>query len=188
MSQIYDQIFALTPDSVYDVSDSSNNWKLWNLFSKQMSEIDDVFSDMRYLHDPDKQSGAVLDLIGEIRRETRSGQDDVGYRIFLAIAIQKLLCGGSVPELQEVLKAIAGDEFVSVIEVDYAPEDNAALYLDGGFYLTGEFYLFGDTRQPKHIEIILKDTISDSLFTYISSLIDYVKSAGTHYRIRSVEA
>lgn len=188
----YNDILTLLPDSIYTTKSGSNNQKRWALFANQLNEVEAVFDDLRMIYDINSQSGAVLDLIGEILREPRNGVNDDAYIIYLILALQKLLCNGSIPALQDVLRAIAGDDFIGVWDLtpgeefeDMSPHEN---YLNGAFYLDGSFFLSGTVFQSGYIDVVCKNSISPDILDYITKVMNIIKSAGVKYRIRQVEA
>ena len=181
---IFAEVFGLLPDSVY--YNPVNIKKFWELLSKQLSEVESILEDLRLIHDPNHQHGEILDLIGELRHERRDGHDDNAYRSFLFIAIKKLLCGGSVPELQKILKEVAGDDFLYIIDSDYAQEEGSRLQFDGSWRLNGKFRLTGNARQTGHFIVMIKQSTPGRVYNYIDRIMQYIKPAGRHYKIRLI--
>lgn len=139
-------MIKLLPNTIY--SRSGNIKKLFELYASWLNEIDEIFEELRYVRNIENQQGILLDLIGEILREKRHGYDDTFYRIYLSIAIQKLLCSGSIESLQIVLNAILGEELIGVYELtpDYHDSlyNDKRIYTDGSKYLDGSYYLSGE--------------------------------------------
>ncbi|MBN2157932.1 MAG: hypothetical protein JW807_00950 [Spirochaetes bacterium] len=183
----------LKPDSILDIKTGSNNEKLWKLFANQMDEIDRVFEDMRLVRDFLSQSGVILDLIGEIVHEKRNGKDDPAYRIYLAIAIKKMLSNGSIDILNDIVLSILEDDFIGIREL-YPSQINQPwgedleyqLWLDGTWYLDGRYMLAGNVFQPAFFEIRLNESTPENLKSYISNIIAHTKGGGIAYQIKEV--
>lgn len=143
---MYSEIIQLLPNTIY--SRSGNIKKLFELFAGELNNLYATFEELRYVRDIENQQGVVLDLIGEILREKRFGYDDISYRLYLSIAIQKLLCSGSIESLQTVLRAILDDDFVGIYELTPDYQDflysDKRIYTDGNRYLDGSYYLAGE--------------------------------------------
>lgn len=143
----YNELINLLPDSIMSPATGGGHAELWEIFAEQMDEVDQALEGLRLARDVFSQGGVILDLVGEILREPRLEKDDPAYRIYLLVALQKLLCSGSIPSLQNVLRAILGDDFIGVY--DLTPLNRDAIYhddrihTDGTHYLDGSFYLSG---------------------------------------------
>lgn len=149
---MYSEIIQLLPNTIY--SRSGNIKNLFELFAIELNSLDAIFDELRYVRDIENRQGVLLDLIGEILREKRYGYDDVSYRIYLLVAIQKLLCSGSIESLQTVLNAILGEYLIGVYELtpdyqDYLYNDKR-IYTDGSRYLDGSYYLAGEPPEGSY--------------------------------------
>lgn len=133
------EFIKFLPDSIYNRE--GNIKKLLDLFVSQLSSIDEVLQGLSMIRDINNANGAVLDLIGEILRENRKGYDDASYRLFLLIAVQKLLCNGSLSSMANILHAILKDDLIGVWEL--TPQDKQYLYIDRKSYIDGSWFLDG---------------------------------------------
>lgn len=144
----YSELVCFLPDSVYIREESSNNYKLWDIFAQALNEIEMHIESFRLIRDIDKQSGLILDLIGEILRESREGKDDITYKLYLMVALQKIFCSGSISMLQNVLRLVAGNSFIGVWELTPGNKDllysDERVYTDGTRYMDGTYYLSGE--------------------------------------------
>lgn len=187
------ELIALLPDSILSINYGSNNAKLWRLFSGQMNEVDQVFEDLRLVRDIVAQSGVVLDLIGDIVREKRNGKNDDTYKIYLSVAIMKMLSDGSIDIINEIGLAILEENYIGIREL-YPSQQNKPwstnpeyqFLLDGNWYLDGRYMLSGNVFQPAFFEVRIKATTPDSLKSYLKNILAYVKGGGIAYRITEV--
>lgn len=183
----------LLPNSILKINAGSNNYKLWKLFADQMDEIDQVFEDMHLVRSIMTQSGAILDLIGKILHESRNGRNDASYRIYLTIAIMKMLSNGSIPILNNIFRAVLGDDFLGIRNL-YINQQNRSwgndpeyhLWLNGTWYLDGLYMLSERVFQPAFFEIRIKATTPEALKTYLKEIITHVKGGGILYRFLEV--
>ena len=184
------ELLQLLPKSLFDLSADGDNAKFWKIFSDQMDEVDSVFEDLRTVRDVESQNGAVLDLIGELCWESRDGKIDDTYRIYLIIAIQKMLCSGSEPDISAVFVALLGDDFIGTRDLYPESLDMGGLdfYLDGTYYLDAEYYLNGSIRKPAFFDIAIKTTTSDNLKTLAAKIIPHLRGAGIACKITELEA
>ena len=187
------ELIALLPDSILSINYGSNNAKLWRLFSGQMNEVDRVFEDLRLVRDIVAQAGVVLDLIGDIVREKRNGKNDDTYKIYLSVAIMKMLSDGSIDIINDIGRAILEDNYIGIREL-YPSQQNKPwstnpeyqFWLDGSWYLDGRYMLNGNVFQPLFFEVHIRSTTSSALKTYFKNILDHTKGGGIAYRIIEV--
>lgn len=195
------------PDSIYRIEPGSNNYKLWNLFSDFMDELNVVFSVLKLMTDIKSNSGAVLDLIGKILRQKRQGWGDDKYIQYIFVAIRKFQSSGSIPDLNEICQLLIEDDFWYIRDMNYPELEDAfwldgstylygdeylsgeinnpdAVYLNGEEYLDGSFFLSGDICQPRFFEVVASNTLSSDTLTFIDEIINSCKGGGIKYRIR----
>ncbi len=198
------------PDSIFAIGSSSNNYKFWKLFSYFMDELDEVFAKLKLMSDIKSNSGAVLDMIGKILRQKRQGWGDDKYILYLFVAIRKYQCSGSIPDLNEICRLLAEDEFQYTRDMNEPELEDAfwldgsvyldgsgyisgdinnpdSVYLNGEEYLNGSFYLAGDICQPRFFEVVFSNTLSNTTLTFISEIINSCKGGGIKFRIRTEE-
>jgi hypothetical protein len=183
----------LLPNSILKFGTGSNNRKLWTLFANQIDEIDQMFEDMLLLRDISSQSGAILDLIGKILHEKRNGKTDVSYRIYLTIAIMKMLSNGSIPILNNIFRAVLEDDFIGIRNLYPSQESQSwgsdteyQFWLDGTWYLDGIYMLAGNVFQPAFFEVRINAGTSETLKTYLKEIITHIKGGGISYRFIEV--
>ena len=187
MTQEYLQ---LLPSSLFDLTADGDNDKFFRPFAEQMSEVDSVFEDIRNARDIQLQSGEVLNLIGEMVWEKRDGKLDDDYRIYLTIAIQKMLCSGAEPNIASVFRSLLGDVFIGVRDLYPGCPDmpGVDLYLDGSWYLDGTYYAGeGSVRKPAFFDVAISSLTSDSLKNLCAKIITHLKGAGIACKITVLE-
>ncbi len=195
------------PDSIFATGTSSNNYKLWKLFSYFMDELDEVFAALKLMTDIKSNSGAMLDLIGKILRQKRQGCGDDKYIQYLFVAIRKFQCSGSIPDLDEICRLLIEDDFLYIRDMNDPELEDAfwldgsiylygneflsgevnnhdAVYLNGEEYLDGSFYLSGDICQPRFFEVVVSNTLSSDTLTFINEIINSCKGGGIKYRLK----
>jgi hypothetical protein len=183
----------LLPNSILKINAGSNNYKLWKLFADQIDEVDQVFEDLRLVRNINSQAGVILDLIGKILHENRNGRNDASYRIYLTIAIMKMLSNGSIPILNNIFRAVLGDDFLGIRNL-YPSQQSRAWgndleyhsWLNGTWYLDGLYMLSELVYQPAFFEIRIKAGTSETLKTYLKEIITHVKGGGILYRFVEV--
>lgn len=198
------------PDSIYVTDSSSNNYKLWKLFSVFMDELDEVFDSLRLMSEIKSNSGAVLEMAGKILRQKRQGWGDEKYIQYLFVAIRKYQCSGSIEDLNEICLLLVDSEFRYIRDMNKPELEDAfwldgsiyldgaeyfsgdidnpdSVYLNGEVYLDGGFYLSGDICQPRFFEVVFSSTLSSDLITFITEIINSCKGGGIKYRIRTEE-
>lgn len=192
-----EDLFDLIPESVMKKNKESNNYRLWKIFSSEMDNLDEILSSLLNIRDFTKQNGVILDLIGELLWEKRNGKSDPQYQIYLMMAIQKLLCDGSIDNLNDVMRSVAGNYFIGLCEIYSGIEstitENSELYLsnqvwlDDSQYLDGSYFLSGDIYQGAGFEILLRNTTPENIITFTNVIMQHLKGAGIYYRIVLLE-
>ena len=183
----------LLPNSILNIETDTYIEKHWQLFIDQLAELNQVFEDMRLVRDFMSQEGVLLDLIGEIVHEKRNGNDDPTYKIYLGIAIKKLLSDGSIDTLNDIILSILEDDFIGIRELypsqinqPWGNDPEYQFWLDGSRYLDGRFMLAGNVFQPAFFEVRIKATTPESLKTYLRNIMAHIKAAGIAYQIVEV--
>lgn len=203
----YIDYIELLPDSIYDTNSGSNNYKLWSLFAEQMEELDTAFNDIADLLNYSNLSGAALDLIGKIIRESRQGRVDSEYIKYITISVMKYMSTGAIEALNQICRMVLGENFLYVRELYEAQgsdiilldgfyyldgsvylcgaaESPGALFLDGSWFLNGSDYLKGDIYQPAFFEVVVITGTSTELKTFIVDVITKARGAAIKFRIR----
>lgn len=181
------------PSTVLKANEENSIGKSWNVWSKQLEDIDSAVTDLTYMFDIDVQSGVILDLIGKILREGRGDRVDSEYKIFLFIAIKKIISGGSVPDLNDVLRSLLGDYFILIRNLypensgtSWGSDSQYKFWLDGTRYLDGSFFLSSNIFSSAFFEIQVMETTPLSLQDSLAKIVDAVKPAGVNFRIAKV--
>jgi len=185
------ELLQLLPPSGFDLSENGDNAKLWSIFASQMEELSSVFADLKTVRDFQTRSGVILDLLGKMLWEPRDGKQDDEYRVYLAVAIQKMLCSGAEPDISNVFKSLLGNYFIGLR--DLYPHAIAVpgmeLYLDGSWYLDGSYYAGdGTTRKPAFFDIAISTTTPTSLKTMAGKIISHLRGAGISCKVTELEA
>ena len=185
------ELLQKLPPSVFDLSEDGDNAKFWSIFATQMEELSEVFSDMKTVRDFQTRSGTILDLLGEMLWEPRDGKQDAEYRVYLAVAIQKMLCSGAEPDIANVFRSLLSDYFLGLR--DLYPEaievPGIDLYLDGSWYLDGTFYVGdGTTRKPAFFDIAISTSTPETLKTMSGKIVAHLRGAGISCKVTELEA
>ena len=120
------------PQSILNRSVSSNLGKLWKMFSDQLDEIEAQILLFYKRLDIYNVSGLNLDAIGTIVNQSRTpGDTDDEYRLDLVVAIAKRISGGTIPDLVEIGKNIAGTDENALFRPEELFDDVGQNFLDG---------------------------------------------------------
>lgn len=185
------ELLQLLPPSAFDLSEDGDNAKFWSVFASQMDELSAIFTDLKTVRDFQTRSGTILDLLGGMLWEPRDGKQDDEYKVYLAVAIQKMLCSGAEPDISNVFRSLLGDYFLGLR--DLYPEAIEAqgmeLYLDGSWYLDGTFYVGdGTTRKPAFFDIAIATSTPATLKTMSGKIVSHLRGAGISCRVTELEA
>lgn len=153
LESILDRV-SVFPASYFNRDVESQNGKMFQVFARELKDLYDAADTLTFINDINKQSGVVLDLIGENLRQRRNGLDDDRYKIFLSIANAKRSSIGDIYTLNEVTNRIVAGygSLFKIIELCY---NEGVRYLDGSLLLNGEYPLSGSLSQPATLEVIL---------------------------------
>lgn len=173
-------LYDLVPDSVFSHRTESPFRKLWNIYSERMNALRQIADEMYFIRDIEMQEGKILDLIGEIVREKRSGNDSE-YKMMLMIAFAKLFCSGSIDSLQDILRSVAGDDFIGIF---LSTETQDAIKLDGSWKLNGIFYLCGTDARAAFYSVHVKKGCS--CINIINKILPLLKIGGIGFWIVEV--
>lgn len=148
------------PSSFLNQNENSDTGKRWQIVAPEFEAIHSAIETLYFLKDFSRQSGVVLDLIGQNVRQKRNGLDDEKYKIFLSIANAKRDSKGDIYSLNEIgNRIVAGSgNLFEIKELCYL---SGTRYLDGSFLFNGELPLSGSLKQPATIEIVLNGRIND---------------------------
>lgn len=214
MSSDYAAIYDKVPDTILSHDDDSNSKKLWTIYAERMQAIQTIIDDLHYIRQIEEQSGTILDLIGEILHEERTGDDET-YKTNLLISFVKLFCSGGIESLQKVLSYLLGDDLLGIYYAsDISEATSLPLLLDGSWSLDGSFYLWGeyyeDTRNIENLPLLLDGSWSldgsyylsasysrpaqyvlcidrdSELIATVKKMIPSIKTAGIGFRIKEI--
>ncbi|MBM9576963.1 phage tail protein [Leptospira sp. 201903070] len=149
------------PSSLFDQGPDSNIGKKWQAELDLLNESFTVLEGIRGISDYRNQSGAILDLIGKNLKQARNGTDDFRYRVFLAIARQKIKSKGDIFSMNEIgTQILAGTG--TLYEIRELCYGGVPMLLDGNLTLNGDYPLSGSTKRPATIRVIFNGHV-DSL-------------------------
>jgi len=178
------QLIEKLPDSIYAVEQGSNNRKLWNMFAVRLDELDKVFGDIQLLTDPVINSGVQLDLLGKILRCFRKGQSDLKYLKYLLVSMRKYQSSGSISDLNEILNALLGDDFLYIKDMNES-DIYEAKFLDGSSYLDGSFFLTGDITRPRLFTVVVSDSLDADTLLLVRDVANSCKGGGIQFKIKT---
>lgn len=172
-------IESLSP--IYNTNQDSNIYKLLSIFRKQKKEIDKQIKAQKEIFEIEKQSGKVLEKIGENLLLAREGNNDAQYRIILLLAF--FIRGGdvSIEGINYILRKIFLDVYTGCFDPNSLITYNN-IYLDGGKYLNGSWYLSGQYSEPNFFQIIFK-SLTETEFSFVEKILKIIKPAGVKYSI-----
>lgn len=108
--------------------DAPNLNKLLEVIASPFNELKVVFADIKNLLDIENNSGAQLDLIGEIVVQKRNGLNDADYRKLLRFKIKKNSSKSRVDDIVSILKFLTNG--TRVVYSDNPPA-SYTIYTDG---------------------------------------------------------
>jgi len=184
----YIEFVKTLPDSIFNESAASNNYKLFSLFTSELDYLDIIINDLMLIFDYQNQQGIILDLIGKITTIKRQGRSDSNYIKYIFIGLLKYRSTGSINDLNNVCYLILGEQFLYIRELFENDETKMIssdfTWLNGSYYLTGDIYLGSNIFQPAYFEIVIQAGCSESLKTIITETIKLAKGAAIKFRIR----
>lgn len=89
---------------------------LLNALVAPSDDLDEAFASFDAMRSIDDATGVLLDRIGAILNRPRASLSDDDYRTFLRVQILINLTSGTVPELIEILQALAPGCTVDIVE------------------------------------------------------------------------
>lgn len=166
------EMLTLFPPSILSKETGTTQAKLLSPFADQLDELRVVFDDMLTLYQISVMTSTNLDQLGKLLNETRKGRDDATYRIFLEIAIKKLLSRGDIFSLNEIAAAL-GFTNINILEMyDGGGRLDGTGFLDGGS-------LLDDIDRPATFAFFQDINVDDVTgSTEIGTVMDAVKAAG----------
>jgi len=152
----------LFPQSFLNRNINSNLGKLWKIFSDQVDDIEASFLQMKTIFQIFTVTGENLDQIGTLVLLDRiPGQSDEEYRLALSVAISEKKSGGSIPELAEIGKIVAGNDPNAIFRVDEQWDRTGNVFLDGQMLLEGTDPLDPSLKRSASILSPLSGNIDD---------------------------
>lgn len=152
----------LFPQSFLNRLSTSNLGKLWKMFSDQVDDIEASFLQMKTIFQIFTVTGENLDQIGTlVLLDREPGQTDDSYRLALSVAISEKKSGGSIPELAEIGKIVAGNDPNAVFRVDEQWDKTGEVFLDGQMLLEGTDPLDPSLKRSASIISPLAGNIDD---------------------------
>ena len=145
---IYDRVKSLLPQQY---KDAPNLNAIIEVLSSPFEELLTVFEDIKNLLNIGDNSGAQLDLIGDIVGEKRKGRLDVDYRKGIKFKIFKNSSKATVADVVKVLKFIS--DSTKVIYSDNPPA-SYTIYTDGTT-LTSDIQTMMDKISAAGVSVIV---------------------------------
>lgn len=160
------------------------NQKLMLLLTEEAETLRRVFEAMRSLKTADECTGRLLDSLGELLQGKRMGRSDDSFKEYLRLLPKARSSAGSVPDLIDIARLVAGEYFVLLREL-YPGNIGSDTWLDGSWYLAGEQpdFLSGDEMVPATIEIRIRENTPDDVTAALENAISLANAAGCGYRI-----
>lgn len=156
------------------------------MISAELDEIEvqlQALKDLEYIY---YASGVNLDALGRLLNETRvPGQNDDTYRLFILIAISKRLAKGTLPEIIEIGKTIAGLENGTVFIPREFYAGSESFYLDAGSLLNGVSPVAPDVKSPASFELEVEGDVDHiKIPTLLAEALDSIRPAGVYAKTR----
>jgi hypothetical protein len=140
---------------------TTNYGKLWNIFATRMDEIDSNIVKLKNILSIYDNSGANLDQIGTLVKQDRIvGQTDDMYRLNLLVAIISQFSGGTLRELVEIGKIVAGNNNEAVFRPYELWREVGHTYLDATGLLNGHGVLSPDNSRPASLRCTIEGDIN----------------------------
>lgn len=166
------EMLTLLPPSILSKETGTTQAKLLSPFADQLDELRTVFTDLLTLIQIDVMTSVNLDQLGKLLNEARQGRDDATYRIFLNVAIKKLLSRGDIFSLNEIAEAL-GFTNINILEMyDGGGRLDGTGLLDGGS-------LLDDIDRPATFSFFRDINVDDTTGnTAIATVFDETRAAG----------
>lgn len=166
------EMLANLPQSILTQGTGTTQAKLLSPFADEFDEIESVTDDLLTLQVIETTTATNLDQLGKLLNESRRGKDDATYRIFLEIAIKKLLSRGDIFSLNEIATAL-GFTNINIMEMyDGGGRLDGTGFLDGGS-------LLDDIDRPATFAFFQDINVDDVTgSTEIGTVMDAVRAAG----------
>lgn len=173
------------PESILNREENSWLGKLWKVISTEFDEIEIQLQAIKDLEHIYLASGVNLDQLGSLVNETREpGYDDDIYRLFILIAISKRLAKGTLPEIIEIGKNVAGLETGAV----FIPKEfylDSELFLDDQGLLDGNDPLDPDEKRPASFVIEIEGEVDYlKVPTLLAKAVDLIRPAGVYAKTK----
>lgn len=185
MSPFAFELIETLPESFLSPKGETNK-KLLRLATEEVEELRILLEDMRRLRTADNCEGKLLDNLGDLIQAKRGGRSDEAYREHLRLAPAVNRSAGSVPELIEIARSVAGEHFVSLREIypgNSGLWEENELWLDGGRYLSGDWFLSGEDLGEAMILVRVSGDTPDDIIEDLNNALSLAKAAGTAFRI-----
>ena len=112
-----DHVQEALDNRIEDFKTKTRFGQLLTSYVQQMQEAEDAAIQILQLTELNSAFGQQLDNLGEIIGEERFGRADVQYSTALAARIQLNLSNGTIEDIINIIRAIAGDVEVDIVEV-----------------------------------------------------------------------
>lgn len=170
------EFIKLLPDAPYDVSPTSNNFKLIQVLVEELNQLSGVFDDIAQLTDLDNMFGATLDLFAADYRLTRDERTDEELRVIIRAKQQNTVDGNTVSNVIAYFAL-----FISpVTNIILTELFNPALgfFLDGLVPLDGNRLLAGAGNRRNRAFDVQTGAVTPELENALTEALPILKSAG----------
>lgn len=171
------EIINQIPNTIYSRDPDSDIIKLFTLYSESFDELKSVIDDLSELKEIQIQTGAVLDEIGKIVKESRRNLMDEEYRGFLHIAIQRNRSSGSLKTISQLVRLVIQTTDYTIRDLHNAKDTT----FDGLGKFNGLSLLNPGTAEPAAFDVHVPD---ESDIEYINNLVQELKSAGVRSEVK----
>lgn len=174
------------PQSILNRDSGSFLGRLWSVISAELDEVEvqlQALKDLEYIY---FATGVNLDALGKLLSQDRvPGQSDDTYRLFILIAISKGLAKGTLPEIIEIGKNIAGLENGTVFIPQELYNDLDPIYLDSSYLLDGLEPLDPSSKSPASFELDVEGDVDHlQVPTLLAKAVDSIRPAGVYAKTR----
>jgi hypothetical protein len=167
---------------------TSNLGKLWELFSSQLDLIEAQIVLLKNILSIVDNSGIQLDRIGTLVSQTREvGELDSLYRLNLIIAIYSRMSGGTIPELVNIGKLLAGNDASALFRPYELWQLSGSAFLDASDLMDGHGVFSPTGKEPASIESQIEGDVDHiEVPLEIGTALDKVRAGGIYSKFRIV--
>jgi hypothetical protein len=177
---------ALLTKSFLYTSTGTVNEKLLRIFKTQLDEFENELTALKLLLSIPDNRGTVLEHLGtNLCLDRVPGQTDEEYRVYQSVAIASQSSNGTIPELVEIGRVVAGVSDESVFRPYEMWRNTGVKYLDATWPLDGVFILSPSEKDPGNVECHIEGRVEDlGAPLQVGAVVEDIKAAGIGITIR----